>query len=145
MYIMFISLYLATDKYLKFDQFHLSVNMFSAHPIEYLFTSLECFWSGLQVLHGDLIPGVRKLEFSGEIHKKYGLMPESLYLNQKTPFLKYNLLRPEVVESIYMINSALKDSGLIFYLDHIVQNILQQLRKKNFKDIFVFIYHFQFH
>ncbi|KAA3673942.1 ER degradation enhancer, mannosidase alpha-like 3 [Paragonimus westermani] len=74
---------------------------------------LLSFWPGLQVLVGDVKPAVALHEFLFQVYKRNKLLPEAF-----TPDLKVHwgehLLRPEFVESTYLLYRATNDP---YYLD----------------------------
>ncbi|KAF7232634.1 hypothetical protein EG68_08520 [Paragonimus skrjabini miyazakii] len=74
---------------------------------------LLSFWPGLQVLVGDVKPAVALHEFLFQVYKRNKLLPEAF-----TPDLRVHwgehLLRPEFVESTYLLYRATNDP---YYLD----------------------------
>ncbi|RKP26156.1 glycoside hydrolase [Syncephalis pseudoplumigaleata] len=76
--------------------------------------SLGAFFSGLQVLDGDIDNAIRGHLVYYEIWRKYGLLPERYSFKTHKPTMSYYPLRPEFVESTYFLYRATKNP---FYLE----------------------------
>lgn len=88
--------------------------------------SLSAFWSGSQVLAGDVEAAIKSHLFYWNLWKKYSAMPEAFnFINRTSEWNGYPL-RPEFVESTYYLYRATKDT---FYLD-VGARILRDLRKR---------------
>mmetsp|Transcript_28463 Transcript_28463/g.74790 ORF Transcript_28463/g.74790 Transcript_28463/m.74790 type:complete len:793 (+) Transcript_28463:124-2502(+) len=91
--------------------FHANMNQ-PQHVVRQHLDSLQMFWPGLQVLHGDLSNAKEMHRMHFELAQRYGFSPEGY-----TP--EFNVhwgnwpLRPEFIESTYFLYRATKDP---FYL-----------------------------
>lgn len=75
--------------------------------------SLSAFFPGLQVLYGDLPRAARLYEVYYSLWNKYGAIPERWDVIQRSPVLPRYPLRPELMESTYMLYTATKDDYYI--------------------------------
>ncbi|KAJ7558268.1 hypothetical protein O6H91_04G031400 [Diphasiastrum complanatum] len=119
--------YKAVMRLLFHDPWYLEVNMNSAVVVWPLFNSLQAFWPGLQVLSGDIEPAIRTHMAFFSVWKKFGFTPEGFNLATLTvqPGQKSYPLRPELIESTYMLYKATKNP---MYL-HVGQEILRSIQK----------------
>ncbi|KAH9682329.1 alpha-mannosidase I MNS4 [Citrus sinensis] len=108
--------YQAAMHYLFNDPWYVEVNMDSAAIVWPLFNSLQAFWPGLQVLAGDIDPAVRTHAAFFSVWKRYGFTPEGFNLATLTiqQGQKSYPLRPELIESTYLLYKATRDPR---YLD----------------------------
>ncbi|ESR33330.1 hypothetical protein CICLE_v10004553mg [Citrus x clementina] len=108
--------YQAAMHYLFNDPWYVEVNMDSAAIVWLLFNSLQAFWPGLQVLAGDIDPAVRTHAAFFSVWKRYGFTPEGFNLATLTiqQGQKSYPLRPELIESTYLLYKATRDPR---YLD----------------------------
>ncbi|CAM6075785.1 unnamed protein product [Sphagnum tenellum] len=113
---MFREAYKSVMDYLHNDPWYLEVNMNSAIVVWPLFNSLQAFWPGLQVLAGDVEPAVRTHKAFYTVWKRYGFTPEGFNLATSSvqPGQRSYPLRPELIESTYMLYKATHDP---MYLD----------------------------
>jgi mannosidase alpha-like ER degradation enhancer 2 len=113
---MFREAYKSVMDYLHNDPWYLEVNMNSAIVVWPLFNSLQAFWPGLQVLAGDVEPAVRTHKAFYTVWKRYGFTPEGFNLATSSvqPGQRSYPLRPELIESTYMLYKATRDP---MYLD----------------------------
>ncbi|KAF9605954.1 hypothetical protein IFM89_021280 [Coptis chinensis] len=113
---MFREAYKAVMHYLYNDPWYVEVNMNSAAIVWPLFNSLQAFWPGLQVLAGDIDPAIRTHNAFFSVWKKYGFTPEGFNLATFTvqQGQKSYPLRPELMESTYLLYKATRDPR---YLD----------------------------
>ncbi|KAI8902511.1 glycoside hydrolase [Globomyces pollinis-pini] len=91
-----------------------SVSAFSGKMITAWVDSLSAFFPGLQVLSGHLEDSIHPHLLYATIWKKYGALPERFNFQTKSSVLDYYPLRPELIESTYMLYQATKDH---FYLE----------------------------
>ena len=90
-----------------------NINMFSGKRSSNWIDSLAAFFPGLQVLAGDLENAIKHHYMYFLIWKRYGALPERYdYMRHITDIPSYPL-RPELIESTYMLYQATKDP---FYL-----------------------------
>jgi len=112
---MFNDSYEAIQKYIKTnDGIYVNVNMNTGATLSSNMDGLSAFFPGLQVLMGDLPNAIHLHHIFTELWKKYHAIPEVFNFNKKDVESDYYLLRPEFIESNYMLYLATKDP---FYLD----------------------------
>ncbi|XP_006897140.1 PREDICTED: ER degradation-enhancing alpha-mannosidase-like protein 1 [Elephantulus edwardii] len=104
---------------------YVNVNMFSGQLINTWIDSLQAFFPGLQVLSGDVEDAICLHAFYYAIWKRYGALPERYNWQLQAPDVLFYPLRPELVESTYLLYQATKNP---FYL-HVGMDILQSLEK----------------
>jgi mannosidase alpha-like ER degradation enhancer 1 len=75
---------------------------------------LAAFYPGLQVLYGEVHNAIKPHFLYYIIWQKYGGLPERFDIHGKNLPLEHYPLRPELVESTYMLYQATKDQ---FYLE----------------------------
>ncbi|KZV54946.1 hypothetical protein F511_33862 [Dorcoceras hygrometricum] len=107
--------YRAAMHYLYNDPWYVEVNMNSAALVWPLFNSLQAFWPGLQVLAGDIEPAIRTHAAFFSVWKRYGFTPEGFNLatfNVQQGQKSYPL-RPELIESTYMLYKATRNPSFL--------------------------------
>ncbi|KAJ1110562.1 hypothetical protein NDU88_007912 [Pleurodeles waltl] len=104
---------------------YVNVNMFSGQLMNTWIDSLQAFFPGLQVLKGDIEDAICLHAFYYAIWKRYGALPERYNWQLQAPDVAFYPLRPELVESTYLLYQATKNP---FYL-HVGVDILQSLEK----------------
>ncbi|MEQ2235589.1 ER degradation-enhancing alpha-mannosidase-like protein 1, partial [Ilyodon furcidens] len=104
---------------------YVNVNMFSGEIMNTWIDSLQAFFPGLQVLDGDIDDAICLHAFYYAIWKRFGALPERYNWQLKAPDVLFYPLRPELVESTYLLYQATKNP---FYL-HVGMDILQSLEK----------------
>ncbi|KAM4582783.1 ER degradation-enhancing alpha-mannosidase-like protein 1 isoform 2-T2 [Fundulus diaphanus] len=102
---------------------YVNVNMFSGEIMNTWIDSLQAFFPGLQVLNGDIDDAICLHAFYYAIWKRFGALPERYNWQLKAPDVLFYPLRPELVESTYLLYQATKNP---FYL-HVGMDILQSL------------------
>jgi mannosidase alpha-like ER degradation enhancer 1 len=122
-----IKLYLLDLEGFVFKNVHMETGKLATGWID----SLSAFFPGLQVLYGDVEGAIRPHFFHSLIWERFGGLPERYnYYTQDTP-LEYYPLRPELVESTYMLYQVLfinKATGDDYYLQ-VGEKILLDLEK----------------
>lgn len=76
--------------------------------------SLSAFWSGLQALAGDVDQAIISHQFFFTVWRKFDGFPERFDFNHKSINLAHYPLRPELIESTYMLYQVIQTPG--FYL-----------------------------
>ncbi|GJJ07502.1 hypothetical protein Clacol_001704 [Clathrus columnatus] len=76
--------------------------------------SLSSFWSGLQVLAGDVQNAIKSHLIFWNIWRRFSAIPEVFDLNTRLPSAWQYPIRPEFIESTYYLYRATRDS---LYLD----------------------------
>ncbi|KAM3878574.1 ER degradation-enhancing alpha-mannosidase-like protein 1 [Diretmus argenteus] len=104
---------------------YVNVNMFSGQIMNTWIDSLQAFFPGLQVLSGDVENAICLHAFYYAIWKRFGALPERYNWQLQAPDVLFYPLRPELVESTYLLYQATKNP---FYL-HVGMDILQSLEK----------------
>ncbi|XP_046881272.1 ER degradation-enhancing alpha-mannosidase-like protein 1 isoform X2 [Hypomesus transpacificus] len=104
---------------------YVNVNMFSGQIMNTWIDSLQAFFPGLQVLSGDVENAICLHAFYYAIWKRFGALPERYNWHLQAPDVLFYPLRPELVESTYLLYQATKNP---FYL-HVGMDILQSLEK----------------
>ncbi|XP_036122365.1 ER degradation-enhancing alpha-mannosidase-like protein 1 isoform X1 [Molossus molossus] len=104
---------------------YVNVDMFSGRLVNTWIDSLQAFFPGLQVLAGDVEDAICLHAFYYAIWKRYGALPERYNWQLQAPDVLFYPLRPELVESTYLLYQATKNP---FYL-HVGMDILQSLEK----------------
>uniref|UniRef100_A0A3P9MP29 alpha-1,2-Mannosidase n=1 Tax=Oryzias latipes TaxID=8090 RepID=A0A3P9MP29_ORYLA len=104
---------------------YVNVNMNSGEIINTWIDSLQAFFPGLQVLNGDVDNAICLHAFYYAIWKRFGALPERYNWQLQAPDVHFYPLRPELVESTYLLYQATKNP---FYL-HVGMDILQSLEQ----------------
>ncbi|KAJ0023872.1 hypothetical protein NQD34_003771 [Periophthalmus magnuspinnatus] len=104
---------------------YVNVNMFNGEIMNTWIDSLQAFFPGLQVLNGDVDNAICLHAFYYAIWKRFGALPERYNWQLQAPDVLFYPLRPELVESTYLLYQATKNP---FYL-HVGMDILQSLEK----------------
>ncbi|XP_061543664.1 ER degradation-enhancing alpha-mannosidase-like protein 1 [Phycodurus eques] len=104
---------------------YVNVNMMSGEIMNTWIDSLQAFFPGLQVLNGDVENAICLHAFYYAIWKRFGALPERYNWQRRAPDVLFYPLRPELVESTYLLYQATKNP---FYL-HVGMDILQSLEK----------------
>ncbi|XP_063797356.1 ER degradation-enhancing alpha-mannosidase-like protein 1 isoform X2 [Pseudophryne corroboree] len=104
---------------------YVNVNMFNGQIMNTWIDSLQAFFPGLQVLKGDIEDAICLHAFYYAIWKRYGALPERYNWQLQAPDVSFYPLRPELVESTYLLYQATKNP---FYL-HVGMDILRSLEK----------------
>ncbi|XP_067907569.1 ER degradation-enhancing alpha-mannosidase-like protein 1 isoform X3 [Heterodontus francisci] len=104
---------------------YVNVNMFNGQLMNTWIDSLQAFFPGLQVLTGDVEDAICLHAFYYAIWKRFGALPERYNWQLQAPDVMFYPLRPELVESTYLLYQATKNP---FYL-HVGMDILQSLEK----------------
>ena len=86
-------------------------------------TVIECSWLHLQVLAGDIEEAICCHAFYYALWQKYQALPERYNWQLRTPEILFYPLRPELVESTYILYQATKNP---FYL-HVGRDIIMAL------------------
>uniref|UniRef100_A0A4W3INM0 alpha-1,2-Mannosidase n=1 Tax=Callorhinchus milii TaxID=7868 RepID=A0A4W3INM0_CALMI len=104
---------------------YVNVNMFNGEIMNTWIDSLQAFFPGLQVLMGDVEDAICLHAFYYAIWKRFGALPERYNWQLQAPDVMFYPLRPELVESTYLLYQATKNP---FYL-HVGMDILESLEK----------------
>jgi len=102
---------------------YVNVEMETGNTATNWIDSLQAAFPGVQVLHGDLEEAICHHALYYSIWRKYGCLPERYNWKLDAPDVKFYPLRPELVESTYLLYRATKNP---FYL-HVGRDILYSL------------------
>ncbi|KAI9179558.1 hypothetical protein H9P43_004886 [Blastocladiella emersonii ATCC 22665] len=112
-YQIFVDAYHAVEKWTARDGWNVLVNMYSGTTAASTFSSLQCFWAGLQVLSGDLHRANAFMQKMGSLMAVIPFLPELLQINGWTLTAHREWpQRPELIESIHAMYQATRDPGL---------------------------------
>ncbi|KAJ9082719.1 hypothetical protein DSO57_1001792 [Entomophthora muscae] len=106
--------------------FFLNVNAQTSDLMNTWVDSLSAFFPGLQVLAGDVENAIKSHLGFYHIWRKFQALPERFDLESKAPLISFYPLRPELIESTYMLYQATRDP---FYL-HVGEMILIDLQNR---------------
>uniref|UniRef100_H2Y763 alpha-1,2-Mannosidase n=1 Tax=Ciona savignyi TaxID=51511 RepID=H2Y763_CIOSA len=104
---------------------YVNVDLSNGMMINTWVDSLQAFFPGLLVLNGDIEEAICCHAFYYAIWKRYDALPERYNWRLKEPDVRFYPLRPEFIESTYLLYRATKNP---FYL-HIGREILDSLEK----------------
>lgn len=112
---MFLEYNSAIQKYTKFDDWYLWVQMYKGTVSMPVFQSLEAFWPGLQSLIGDMDSAMKTIHNYYTVWKQYGGLPEFYSITQGFTVDKREgyPLRPELIESAMYLYRATGDETLL--------------------------------
>ncbi|XP_064632448.1 ER degradation-enhancing alpha-mannosidase-like protein 1 [Lineus longissimus] len=104
---------------------YVNVHMMNGETANNWIDALQAAWPAVQVLNGDVEEAICTHALYYTIWKKYGALPERFNWHLKAPDVSFYPLRPELVESTYLLYQATKNP---FYL-HVGKDILFSLEK----------------
>lgn len=102
---------------------YVNVEMGTGNTATNWIDSLQAAFAGVQVLHGDVEEAICHHALYYSIWRKYGCLPERYNWKVDAPDVKFYPLRPELMESTYLLYRATKNP---FYL-HVGRDILYSL------------------
>uniref|UniRef100_A0A3Q2UTY8 alpha-1,2-Mannosidase n=3 Tax=Haplochromini TaxID=319058 RepID=A0A3Q2UTY8_HAPBU len=123
---------------------YVNVNMFSGEIMNTWIDSLQAFFPGLQVLNGDVDDAICLHAFYYAIWKRFGALPERYNWQLQAPDVLFYPLRPELVESTYLLYQLFdednplhkSDNKYIFTTEGHVVPIDKRFREKQWNDDF---------
>lgn len=104
---------------------YVNVNMLDGSTLTLWIDSLQAAFAGVQVLTGDIEEAICAHALYYSIWRRFGALPERFNWQKVSPDLAFYPLRPELIESTYLLFQATKNP---FYL-HVGQEIIQSLNK----------------
>ncbi|XP_074646983.1 ER degradation-enhancing alpha-mannosidase-like protein 1 [Tubulanus polymorphus] len=104
---------------------YINVNMKNGETSNYWIDALQAAWPGVQVLKGDIEEAICFHALYYTIWRRYGVLPERYNWQMKEPDIKFYPLRPELVESTYLLYQATKNPFYLF----VGQDILKSIQK----------------
>jgi len=102
---------------------YVNVNLETGDTATNWIDSLQAAFPGVQVMYGDIEEAICHHALYYSMWKKYGCLPERYNWKLDAPDVKFYPLRPELVESTYLLYRATKNP---FYL-HVGKDILYSL------------------
>ncbi|XXQ29589.1 alpha-1,2-Mannosidase [Plasmodiophora brassicae] len=131
---MFEQSYESVMKHLRVGPWYHEASMSSGLPTYMQFNSLQAFWPGLQVLSGSHLQEAdlsQRAFFS--IWAKYGALPERFLLGTMSLHSteRYYPLRPELMESTYMLFLATGDSVYRHMGEHMAESLFNTSYVRN--------------
>ncbi|KAG7248778.1 hypothetical protein CRUP_000059, partial [Coryphaenoides rupestris] len=123
---------------------YVNVNMFSGQIMNTWIDSLQAFFPGLQVLSGDVENAICLHAFYYAIWRRFGALPERYNWQQQAPDVLFYPLRPEMVESTYLLYQLFDEDNplhasenkYIFTTEGHIVPIDQRFREKQWEDLF---------
>ncbi|KAH9286040.1 ER degradation-enhancing alpha-mannosidase-like protein 3 [Echinococcus granulosus] len=89
--------------------------------------ALQAFWPGLQTINGDVSAAVAHHEMLFMVHKEHGLLPEA-FTTDMDIYWPYYLIRPELVESTYLLYKGTSDPYYLYVGAELLESIEQHSR-----------------
>lgn len=105
----------------------MNVHMNSGQTANLWIDALSASFAGVQVLKGDIKEAICTHALYYAIWKKYGAMPERFNWQIKRSEVHFSPLRPELIESTYLLHQATHHP---FYL-HVGREIMRDIEKHN--------------
>lgn len=106
---------------------YVNVHMNSGQTANLWIDALSASFAGVQVLKGDIKEAICTHALYYAIWKKYGAMPERFNWQIKQSEVHFSPLRPELIESTYLLHQATHHP---FYL-HVGREIMRDIEKHN--------------
>lgn len=104
---------------------YVNVNMLDGQTTTLWIDSLQAAFAGVQVMSGDVEEAICQHALYYAIWKRYGALPERFNWKHLAPDVSFYPLRPELIESTYLLYQATKNP---FYL-HVGREILDSLNR----------------
>uniref|UniRef100_A0A8C8M949 alpha-1,2-Mannosidase n=1 Tax=Oncorhynchus tshawytscha TaxID=74940 RepID=A0A8C8M949_ONCTS len=122
---------------------YVNVNMFNGQIMNTWIDSLQAFFPGLLVLNGDVEEAICLHAFYYAIWKRFGALPERYNWQLQAPDVLFYPLRPELVESTYLLYQLFDDDNplhksenkYIFTTEGHVVPIDKRFREKQWNDL----------
>ncbi|ORX88037.1 glycoside hydrolase [Anaeromyces robustus] len=112
------------------DGIYTKVNMHTGNRSGNYMDGLSAFFPGLQVLMGDIDNAIHLHQIFTELWRKYHAIPELYDFNFKRIAVNSYFLRPEFIESTYMLYQATKDPYYLNIGEMILNDIERLCRTK---------------
>ncbi|KAI9480268.1 MAG: glycoside hydrolase [Benjaminiella poitrasii] len=129
-YTMFEEAYAALMKFVRdrTGYIYRNVHMSNGSLMSYWIDSLGAFFSGLQVLAGDLTSAIKGHLVYYNIWKRYHALPERFDFYHRTVDVAFYPLRPEFVESTYHLYRATKDPFYLKVGEMVIEDLYNRTR-----------------
>ena len=107
--------YAAIEAHVRVAPWYLESGMATGNIITSRYDSLMSFWPGLQTLYGDIETATTTHDAFFQVWKHYGFTPEGfdVHVGSAIPGQKPYPLRPELIESTYLLYKATGDVSYI--------------------------------
>ncbi|ODM99933.1 ER degradation-enhancing alpha-mannosidase-like protein 1 [Orchesella cincta] len=102
---------------------YVNVDMHSGNTYTYWIDALQASFPAVQVLIGDVEEAICTHAWYYNVWKRYGVLPERFNWQRLSPDVSFYPLRPELIESTYLLYRATRNP---FYL-HVGREIVQSL------------------
>lgn len=104
---------------------YVNVHMRDGTTVNTWIDSLQASFAGVQILNGDLEEAICQHAVYYAIWRKYGFLPERFNWQLKSPDILFYPLRPEFIESTYLLYLSTKNP---FYL-HVGKEVMENLEE----------------
>eukprot|EP00026_Physarum_polycephalum_P007695 Phypoly_transcript_07760.p1 GENE.Phypoly_transcript_07760~~Phypoly_transcript_07760.p1 ORF type:complete len:426 (+),score=36.41 Phypoly_transcript_07760:100-1377(+) len=130
LYEILVQAYNAIEKHTKKGPWYVSVHIANGNVVREWVESLEMFWPGLQASLGQLGPATENFNTYFQLWRRYGLPPEAYAIPTKAPVpgVSGYPLRPEMIESAYLLFSATGDPAYLNAGKQMMYNIINFTR-----------------
>ncbi|XP_053384353.1 ER degradation-enhancing alpha-mannosidase-like protein 2 isoform X2 [Mercenaria mercenaria] len=131
----------SVEKYLKKDDWYMWAHMTKGSISLPIFTSLDCYWPGVQAMLGQVDKAMKSLHNFHQVWKQFGGLPEfyNIVKNEAYGGREGYPLRPELVEAAMYLYQATKDPYLleigVDMLESIEQNTKTSCGYATIKDV----------
>eukprot|EP01129_Flabellula_baltica_P007733 TRINITY_DN3025_c0_g1_i1.p1 TRINITY_DN3025_c0_g1~~TRINITY_DN3025_c0_g1_i1.p1 ORF type:complete len:649 (+),score=124.41 TRINITY_DN3025_c0_g1_i1:74-1948(+) len=111
----------------KDSDWYIECNIGTGKTENYIFEALQSFWPGTQILNGDIEEAALTIDQFFSVWDKYGFTPERFDLINFRPYSGFTgyPLRPELIESIYMMTTVTGDKKWLNYAEQMLDSILK--------------------
>ncbi|KAL4224501.1 ER degradation-enhancing alpha-mannosidase-like protein 2 [Mactra antiquata] len=122
----------SVEKYLKRDDWYMWAHMTKGSISLPIFTSLDCYWPGIQAMIGDVDKAMKTVHNFHQVWKQYGFLPEfyNIVKNEAYNGREGYPLRPELVEAAMYLYEATKDPYLLEIGVDMLESIEQNTKTK---------------
>ncbi|XP_052798328.1 ER degradation-enhancing alpha-mannosidase-like protein 2 [Mya arenaria] len=105
----------SVEQYLKKDDWYMWAHMTKGTVSLPIFTSLDCYWPGIQAMLGDVDKAMKTMHNFHQVWKQYGFLPEFYNIVKNEPHAGREgyPLRPELVEAAMYLYQATRDPFLL--------------------------------
>ncbi|KAH3877235.1 ER degradation-enhancing alpha-mannosidase-like protein 2 [Dreissena polymorpha] len=115
----------AVETYLKKDDWYMWAHMTKGSVSLPIFTSLDCYWPGIQAMLGDIDKAMKTIHNFHQVWKQFGFLPEFYNIVKNEPHAGREgyPLRPELIEATMYLYQATKDPYLLQIGVDMIQSI----------------------
>lgn len=125
---MFVDLYQAIMSHSKRGDWYADVDMYTGKSRRHHFENLQAFWPGVQAMAGDVRKAARTLNAMYIVADDWAGLPEDYDFNSMQLFKSSakslrSLLRPELLESTYILHRLTRDSSWLWAAANMLEAI----------------------